>query len=373
MAAKPIVITDYENPIETARQNWQREQNKKIIGDKKLQFNHRPLDKEKSPKKYLYNTMYNDKAAANLINENDHIVQPSMRFKPRTDLERIIDGVTANRGMVDPHILKSHLRKLKLNIVKKSKKDTEMFDETKKTKARDESESSSSEDYFPKKQEVKEDKVLKKKIKRIMKNPEAKNVLQELHNKTYFKAASVYTLTTGSKGYIAIKSMNPTLNFKQLINDKVKEIKMEKKPITLENEELLSNNTNPPKFNVPEDEDLEIISLNPLIYGLTAESRNTQKKTVKKEFNVDLKKLKELAFNLNPEDAMNIKSNNKMSQNVIKKMFERNKKRKNFADIKEEEKIKIDDKYYSKNQVKEIAKKILKKCNFIHDKHKQNN
>lgn len=132
------------------------------------------------------------------------IQQPSMRYKPRTDLERVFDVVNNyNYGAANKQIINNQLKNLELNgpqnnrkiVIDESlnniNKNREMMttmankeEETKKDKSTENIETSSF--------------AFKKTKRRTVDNSEAKNILKDLYFKTHFKAASVYTVLKSS-------------------------------------------------------------------------------------------------------------------------------------------------------------------------------
>ena len=115
-----------------------------------------------------------------------------MRFKPRTDLERVFDVVNQyNYGTANRQIIKNQLKKLELSGPQQDKRtsneDESSFNSFNKSKELtnlkdtnvDETETSFN---------------VKRVKRRIVDNSEAKEILKDLYIKTHFKAASVYTI-----------------------------------------------------------------------------------------------------------------------------------------------------------------------------------
>lgn len=134
-----------------------------------------------------------------------NIQQPEMRFKPRTDLERIIDSINKqNYSKMNVDLLQMQLKSLSLNVpkVKESKnvliqeygQDSNRINFLKKL---EENNNKAKVDYV-----ITEDDLStlshKEKRKRID-NKEARNLLPDLHNRTHFKAAAMFTV---DKSYI---------------------------------------------------------------------------------------------------------------------------------------------------------------------------
>ena len=138
-----------------------------------------------------------------------------MRYKPRTDLERIIETVnTQTYGRIGKSILNKQLKQLELNIPQKTKikdinddieikfkikkekrkyikrnKNGENIDDNNEGNNSDISNNQSSEDIDSKRKSI---------TKRKLFNSQAKFMMSDLHLKTHFKAASVFSVL-GSK------------------------------------------------------------------------------------------------------------------------------------------------------------------------------
>lgn len=116
------------------------------------------------------------------------IIQPQMRYKPRTDLERIYDSINTNSfGKANKKVVDKQLKELDLNIAKKNpswKKPNEEFDEIFDFKSI----------LTKNKEETEENEKIKNSAKKERKkdlNILAKNLMSDLHNKTHFKGTSV--------------------------------------------------------------------------------------------------------------------------------------------------------------------------------------
>src|SRR5436309_1095409 len=101
MANKPIKIKDYNNPVNSIRTEFNKEEHERIRGKSEFIFHSYKTEKERLDE-YMKNkdTIYSKvniqhlDEPTNLIHQNTpQIVQPSMRFKSRTDLERIYDAI----------------------------------------------------------------------------------------------------------------------------------------------------------------------------------------------------------------------------------------------------------------------------------------
>jgi hypothetical protein len=134
------------------------------------------------------------------------LIQPEMRYKPRTDLERIFDTINQNSfGKVSKLIIDKQLRNLDLNYSKKRKnteEDEEMEDDGTvniATVHAGQTQSANGADKHEKGDILNKT----KKTKAVNINSEAKNMMSELHHKTHFKGAAV--IASQSCKYYSIK------------------------------------------------------------------------------------------------------------------------------------------------------------------------
>jgi hypothetical protein len=231
MVASPIQVKDYLNPIENTRKEFLQEEDQKIQGRRGIVLKGFKTEKERI-KDHLRNvhqlyldTTHNKTKDNILLNDNisrletnnslslnkskDHdrnkvnfissydgvkILQPEMRYKPRTDLERIYDEISKNSvGRINRHVIDKQLKELDLIVTKKTKDENEeehleykpeymlMTKISKVDPTRDFS-------IDERDQSAKKDKKVEDKRKKM--NVEAKNIMSELHNKTHFKGAT---------------------------------------------------------------------------------------------------------------------------------------------------------------------------------------
>lgn len=144
MASKPIKIKDYRHPIENVRFELMKETEDKIQGRKGFIFKGFVTEKERieqylaEKNKYLeLEQKINEKSLNNNSPKKNSskysskytYIQPQMRYKPRTELERIFDAINEySYGRVSKDLINKQLRKLDLNNVKKMK-NSSMHDE----------------------------------------------------------------------------------------------------------------------------------------------------------------------------------------------------------------------------------------------------
>ena len=135
-----------------------------------------------------------------------------MRFKPRTDLERIVEAVNTNSfGRVGTSILNKHLKEYELGTVKKSSKRNEeislnnSFDHrkskiknNKKGNEEENDKDNLSQKSLLENSKEKRNRTASLKTRLLSKknkaNSIAKNVMSDLHRKTHFKATSVFSV-----------------------------------------------------------------------------------------------------------------------------------------------------------------------------------
>lgn len=226
MVDQPVTIKDYNNIVSTTRKEFMEEEKDKIIGKKGFVFTSYKTEKQRLEEHIKnQNTIYAKTNTNQLDNYNDYnkknqFVQPNMRYKARTDLERIFETINRyNYGTVDKEIVENQLRSLELinskqvplktnNSHDEATEEEIEFDDTKmefshrgskwetdkdsnisnKYKYKDKSAVSTKYDTNSKKRKIR---IAKRKY---VDNSCAKKVLGELHNKTHFKAATGFTL-----------------------------------------------------------------------------------------------------------------------------------------------------------------------------------
>jgi hypothetical protein len=265
MATKPIKIKDYMHPIENVRFELMKETENKIQGRKGFIFKGFVTEKERieqylaEKNKYLEleqkineksskNNSPKKKASSNYASKYTY-VQPQMRFKPRTELERIFDAINEySYGRVSKDLINKQLRKLDLNNVKKFKNSSmndeddeeneKLFNNTLRDKRRQQIAESHLEKLIKEndRHEMDEGDLANyshddnsgngsslfrdrfKSKRKLVDNSAAKNLMKEYHYKTHFKAATAvaskrkldksnnenksHNLTTGSNEHL---------------------------------------------------------------------------------------------------------------------------------------------------------------------------
>jgi hypothetical protein len=255
----PVKINEYQSPNSsyTNRQNYNTEKNNEILSAGKPIHNF-IFSTFKTDKERLHELSEAKKELQSLKSEKTHngrdtrsqsidnsalnlsmspaekkpqrasYLQPIMRYKPRTNLERLYDEVNKNSyGRIDKEVLEEHFRNYQGNKVQKAEEDDQVVAYSyKDNRSRDlrESEERGSllrsstilanvENFLKKEKDLREtasgdDKSLYKTklFKRTVDNSIAKKFMKDLHVKTHFKAASVFSLNLDALKNNPIKS-----------------------------------------------------------------------------------------------------------------------------------------------------------------------
>lgn len=194
MVHSPIKVKNYENPVESTRKDLLDEENEKIQGNRGFIFKGYKTEKERI-EEYLKNKNFYFHDSDHLNNSSSYvdtkqnqslggIVQPQMRFKPRTDLERIVESINKNSfGKADKQIVDKQLRGLDLNVTK-VKKSTTIAD------VPDYKEFVTHDNRHQSEAALEPHKRNRDSKKKEM-NSEAKHLMKDLHMKTHFKGVTV--------------------------------------------------------------------------------------------------------------------------------------------------------------------------------------
>ena len=301
------------------------------------------------------------------ILKNDLIIQPEMRFKPRTDLERVYDMINGYKyGLARRDILDKQLKNVGLYKYKNS---NELKRQIKKEIKIDNSSSESEDDnnnanlnaesqtgrlnehknsrlYFnPKSVDYK----IKPWMKRTDLNADAYKILNSYHYKTHFKAAE------------------------EVAENKSKKDKNKKNKYCLLLPNLFQNRStnnfeiyNSTYDNINKNNDL-IFELNEEIENMNKMNYDKNKNPFKKKEKFEEKKIKllgDIAFKptLQQNNERNVESEDFLDEN---KMFDKN---------IDEDNIMVDNHIFNKkNQFELLTNKILDKCNVFNHKSKFNN
>lgn len=356
--------------------------------------------------------------------------QPQMRFKARNTIERVFDVINdQSYGKIDKKFILSQFRtKLKKNVVSSNYTDyledqlpkylTYNIIKLKDERLKEEGEEGEFEDdeqkYFIRtetnftKNKVgnrvtnNADTVYNKYIERNKSASQAMNLLSDYHVKTHFKGASNFLLSKEKKSD-SPKMINLNLEFpknQQYINNN------KKKQSSNTNEKKLPTNSINSNNNIittimSDEISNDIIKSFPLLYNFNSNKILKEKKNIDNEILSQLKTMSEKPFIFDEnsddkpkkkkvdfkkifkqKDPNNNSLNNKLNKVTIfpdavktsTNFFEeeiRNKRGISLLKV-DQDHIKIDNKLYTKDQINEMAKFILKKCNYLHGKNKKN-
>lgn len=402
MAENPIKLKEMKKTINSTREALFAEEASKIIGTKGFIFNKHKSDKEKS------NEYAIKRRESELLNRNEsqafntimhEINQPSMRFKPRTDMERICeifqnykkdkrsrDKKTNDKSEANiPQFISNEAALFQPNAGIIANNDDYIISFKQKTSHQDtiiKSHSNKSHSYQPK-------------IKRID-NSEAKKIYPELYIKTYFKATENFSLMKKScvldhntlQSKTTKKNIHPKRNYYNSRNSHHQNAKtqgaslnnnssfcqirqLDKCPIHSKSsqKQLMSilnacNN----QYSTTKDKEMQLLK------SLESVDMFTQcmSKAKEKREKVDKEKmalLEELAFHRNEtiksKNKPHVTNNQKHPRDGIYYDNDEN----NFQQL--ENKITIEGEIYDKNDLNNISKKILSTCNWIHHKSKE--
>jgi len=367
-----------------------------------------------------------------LIKQNEKILQPIMRFKPRTDLERIFDSINLNYfGKMDREIVNEQLRRLDLiKIINKTKESsgnelnhlkerlkvnqqTLNFLIKEKNKIENSENPEENQEFLDNINDIiRINKGLKEKENGgekvyIYNNPRkdlnnflARNILGDYHKKTHFQAVSVYMNKLNNKNSPSFisnnfgkkrklnnnKKNNEFINFddnNNIANDNYDYekfqyyeksfqnpfFKFKKKHKNINN---YDNDINFDKINLKEEKEnkeklkkLKILATSSEFY------RNYNINNENNNLN-NFKSMNNIKFNLNNNIIIN--NNNINDNNGIKKYNNEDRNEKlqeaNMPKYvnKYKDKIEIDGKWYDKNDLYNISKIVMKKCNMIPSK-----
>lgn len=148
--------------------------------------------------------------------QTSSILQPIMRFTPRTDLERVYDSIIKNNftRKIDKTIIEKQLKDLEFNFSKNlnmpnEDEEIDEFDLNNTSRKDFKKRKNSYDEKKPKiqnKNEIlnKNKKPPTKKFKKRVINNEAKNLMKDFHLKTHFKGASVIAYQPSKNKFLII-------------------------------------------------------------------------------------------------------------------------------------------------------------------------
>ena len=304
------------------------------------------------------------------ILKNDLIIQPEMRFKPRTDLERVYDMINGYKlGQARRDILDKQLKNVGLYKYKNSKELQKRIKKEIKTDSTSSDSENENTNLNSKILKAKKDKLyfdpnsvdFKEKpwMKRIDLNADAYKILNSYHYKTHFKAArEVAENENRTKGNV-INNNNHKNKYCLLLPN------LFQNKSTTFNHEILNHTYNDAKNKSEEDLiDININNEDDLLSEKDMKIKYDKNKNpfkTKKIFEKNkIKLIKDIAFNKVKKGR-----NNKKDDYDENKLFDKN---------IDEDNIMIDDEVYNKKkQFELITNKILDKCNIFNHKSKFNN
>ena len=118
LAQKPIIVKKYKNKQLTSREEYYAKNTDKIIDKKGFSFNYYKTEKQRigeyiNEKKAIDNYTQNNSKQKRKKSSKIKLIQPSMRFKARTDLERVYDILkTSGNIYKDKKLVQNQLDKL---------------------------------------------------------------------------------------------------------------------------------------------------------------------------------------------------------------------------------------------------------------------
>lgn len=307
--------------------------------------------------------------------KNDIIMQPQMKFTPRTDLERIYDNLIEkysriNEKMIIERQIKS-IDKLNFKTPKDLIKEKYNYNDIKNESKEMNNEKSEN-------KEIKSQKIDSNKISLKKKN---KSGIFNL-NKYFYNPKNNYSyqkLLTRKKNLNAeavemLKSYHYKIHFKaaeEIAENKIKNKHIKNKYLFLL-PNLFKEKSSPKIKNIYFEDDENNSEENEEKYSEENYDSHYYKNPLKKlnNFNPDLvKEISKLAFKKLKKESENSKKNNKKANEK-----EYNKKINLVPNLNEENEIRIDGKIYNKiNQFDLIANKILKLCKVYNNKSIHNN
>ena len=418
MADKPVILRESIKPFTTTREELLFEESNKILFHKGFIFNLYQTDRErlntyineKEKEKDYENKMISYESKNNNDNITTKITQPQMRFKPRTDLERIYHILSNYRpskvGKKSKKIIENQLNDLlKIKLKKITNKSENMIFHDDEQKSIEQLIQDIGIDKEKKKGVFEEiSKNLKLSKKKRVDNSNAKILHSDLYNKTYFNAVENYTIFKNTcflpkkinKTYHDRSNTDTSKNFNININDNFENYKTEKflkqrkkiiKKRNINNDNLESNSYSKNIINISSPNELVNLLCNSkenakeenlmksldnvdlFIQGLKA---TKSKLTKKEQYNFDI--VKSLAFNKKKKNLPILNEDNKTyhNSNLNDKDNDSssNEGYEDYAFKKQEEKIKVNGIEYKKNDLEHLSKAIMESCNVSKKKYR---
>lgn len=355
MIHKPIKITDLEDPIQSTRALYFDETSNKILAGKGFVFSNYETEKErlkslddakKREKLRIESSIQNHKSQ----NIEDKVMigliqQPQMRFKPRTQLERIVENLM-NHNIISNNEKKAYDRQLKGASLKENLHNgVELI---------------TAENLHLFNKESIHDSLKRGKLRAD--NKEAKKILKHFHKKTFFKGSTSINHSKYLKLPALIQGTENVSKKKKIEASSINKVVKDDIFFPVSQNDFYTQNE--------KTEDAEFkLNYNPL---------------VKFEENlVDYNKLRRAKFlsekdnRASDDDEDRKQCYTKLVKNLVKN---KHKRRKSISknndnmdeDKKEAEKVVIGSETINKEDINKIALKVLHQCNYFHDKSKNN-
>lgn len=358
MIHKPIRINDLEDPIQSTRALYYEETSAQILAGKGFVFSNYVTEKDrlKNMDEYKKNEISRiDKSIKDykVSNIEDKVLigliqQPQMRYKPRTQLERIVENLM-NHNIISSVEKKAYDRQFKASTTKENLHNgVELI---------------TAENIHTFNKESIQDSLKRGKLRAD--NRDAKRILKHLHKKTFFKGS---TSINHSK-YLNLPALIQGSTDISTKKKKTEMIQSQKLPVKEDIFFPVSQNDFYTQKERSEEAEFKL-NYNPL---------------VKFEENlVDYNKLRRAKF-LSEKDTRTSDDEedrkqcySKLVKNLVKN---KNKRRKSISknnenvdeEKKEAEKVVIGSETINKEDINKITLKVLHQCNYFHDKNKNNN
>ena len=399
MVKTPIIVKDYLCPIESTRKQLMKENSSRFEG-KKFCFKKYITEKERV-KKYLdqrksYGELYDEKnnfipnrSASTQKKKKKEIIyeQPKMRFKPRTEFERIVDSINEyNYNKINSELIRKQLKNMDLHYVKKK-----ILKENQSNLSSSLSETSSSYDDIRVKPETKNtsDNINTSKMNFyksksvLIDNSVAKQLMREYHYKTHFKAAAALASKYCDENTKREKE-RMFRETKSLFSKKVYGPKKKKNYYDSQNNSALLSGYNSllnqfaNKFPLNE-ENFDLVQANPLLYNLSFthlhnddKDNDSSKATTNRESK--LQYLRKLIYSSSDSLFGDRAKKVKFTQMTTRtKHNDDNDSQSQAVDLNKEDLIWVNNEMIPLSQIDLIAKKVLKNCNYVREKSINNN
>lgn len=423
MIKKPIYIRDIKKKNTSTRQDLLFEESDKILSKKGFVFsnvNHQsPSEYKRRSNKCLYKR--NDLSPQQYVNSDcNYIQQPVMRFKHRTDLERIHETLMQISPYANENtkmFIENQLNELgigKITIARRNEcvdgsdnninNVNDIDDKYSFPKCKDGVNSDSDNNKF-KKVKINQSSSFnnnnnhskQKTIPRIN-NSNAKKIHSDLYNKTYFKAVENYSLfqnsffipehrilykQTSSPYHQTHKNdnyKNCKKNFSELQLKRHSKVKTRNiKPIITTNDNNISKTVSSFRNNDYQLQTQDTSSPVELVKMLNDNYISRKEKEMNLMKSLDHVNLLTQPLKNNKENKKEINYKDMFEQ--VKQLAFPQKRMKSYGDIyygkesniKEEEKIIMDGVVYYKKDLGKLSTKILEKCNWRHHKYEKKN